>query len=305
MFACIPNMLNRSTFRLFILFAVPLLFSLVIKSPSKIKKGPCKSDLIKAFVTGNSKCLPPKVYKSFKEMNLLHLTTLSGIHLSAILTFIVFIKRIRPIVLMLMVCSTFLFTGFYSFKRMIWIKWLSQYLDIRLAFVVVFSVDLLWGSFFTSQLSHIYSFCFLGIILSSSTKNSLALSIEMMCMQGILTFYMGGQIYLLTFLCNFILIPLFALFFPISIISYFLNITIIKLILTAMFSFLTQLLYLIVKIIPSIHVSSLLAIIFVIYLLRLRSRVLILTLLLLYPHHIHNWSLNINYKVNNLQLRRH
>ena len=190
--------------------------------------------LLIAYNTGNKKRVGNKIKKAHKRLHLLHLFTPSGIHLSALYLFILPLfywlkKRNRlfyEFIWMGVAILPFWPTGLYSIKRMAMFRILwhvNQKISKKFSpihiFFATFLLDLLFGNFKNSPLSFIYSFLFLGIIVTTSFNHKKSL-FALFGGQIIIGFFDLKAITHLGFVFGAALTGLFGLFFPFFFLFY-------------------------------------------------------------------------------------
>lgn len=276
--------------RLIVILLIPFLFGQSPKSAKTSSKKPCRPSLARAFITGNSKCLPKKTYIKMKDMNLLHLTTLSGIHLSIALSILCFRRSFKIPLLIILIMVSHFFSGYFAIKRMLVMKLLMNKLSINTSFILVFIFDYLFGSFSDSPLSFIYSLGFLCTVITSSASNNLILCLEMLFMQAYIAHFMHESILPLSFMVNFFLIPIFGLVFP----SFF--IPGLNIYTTKIFETLINVNYQLSSLIPKLQIPLIALIAFSLIYLRIKSKITITLILILTSLNVDNLRMNLNYR---------
>lgn len=272
-----------------------ILIVLYINKPNTKRqktKSTCEKSVSKAFLIGKASCLPNNLYLQMTQLNLLHLTTLSGIHLSIILSLFAFYKKLKIWVNILLIIMFYYIDGYFAFKRMLWIKLISHKIDFKLSFCLVFIFDYYIGSYFQSPLSFIYSLAFIGTLMTSKAKNNLQLCFEMSLMQIFLCFLMKQKLMILSFISNFIIIPIFNIVFPL----FFLTPLFSKIdyILAQFFIKLIHFNYQLVSVLPSLKANYVLLLIALILYLQITQKKLIAVFLILISFNIDNKKLEIN-----------
>lgn len=276
--------------RFIVILLIPFFLEHAPKSAKASLKKPCRPSLARAFITGNSKCLPKKTYLKMKDMNLLHLTTLSGIHLSILISILCFKSSFRTPLLLFLLCISQFFSGYFAIKRMLVMKILMNKFSINTSFILVFIFDFLIGSFSTSPMSFIYSFGFLSTVITSKATNNLILCLEMLFMQAFIAHFMHESILPLSFLVNFFLIPIFAIVFPSFFIPGLNNYS------SKLFELLIDANYQMSSIIPKLQVPFICLIALSFLYLRVKSKVAIVLVLLGISLKVDNMRLKINYR---------
>jgi hypothetical protein len=182
-----------------------------------------------AFIFGDKRILGKEVKEHYKLMNLLHLFTPSGLHLSSLLLFLAplfsFIRQKSPRLGKLLEISLlspiFFLEKFYSLKRVALFRALSLFLRNRAffdnnfnIFLLVFFIDLFWN-FQSSPLSFSFSFLFWGVILSSGRILTIKLPIALFLTQMIVSMFFETPLSYLGCLLSFFLTSLFIFVFPV------------------------------------------------------------------------------------------
>jgi predicted membrane metal-binding protein len=276
--------------RFIVILLIPFFLGHAPKSAKASSKKPCRPSLARAFITGNSKCLPKKTYLKMKDMNLLHLTTLSGIHLSILISILCFRSSFKIPLLLCLLCISQLFSGYFAIKRMLVMKILMNKFSINTSFLLVFIFDYLIGSFSNSPLSYIYSFGFLTTVITSKATNNLILCLEMLFMQAFIAHFMHESILPLSFLVNFFLIPIFAIVFPSFFIPGLNNYS------SGFFEVLIDANYQMISIIPKVQIPLICLIALSFLYLRIKSKIAIVLILLGTSLKLDNIRLKINYQ---------
>lgn len=276
--------------RLIVILLIPFLLGYSPRSAKASLKKPCRPSLARAFITGNSKCLPKSTYLKMKDMNLLHLTTLSGIHLSIIISILCFKASFRIPLLLCLFCISQFFLGYFAIKRMLIMKILMSKFSLNTSFILVFTFDYLIGSFSSSPLSFIYSLGFLSTVITSKASNNLILCLEMLFMQALIAHFMHESILPLSFLVNFFLIPIFGIIFPSLFIPGLNTYT------ARIFELLIDINFQITGIIPKLQIPFICLIAFSFFYLRIKSKIAMIFILLFSSLKLDNMKLKINYR---------
>ena len=202
-----------------------------LKESFKQKK---MADLLIAYNTGNKRKIGIKIKKAHRRLHLLHLFTPSGIHLSALYLFLIplfyWVKKRNRLFFEGFWLATallpFCLSGLYSIKRMALFRilWhigprMTNKLTCLHIFFITFLFDFLFGNFKNSPLSFIYSFLFLGIIVTTSLNHGRPL-IALLGGQIIIGFFDLRAITHLGFIFGVFLTGLFSLFFPLFFLFY-------------------------------------------------------------------------------------
>jgi len=189
--------------------------------------------LLFAFNTGEKKQIKKNILKKYKTLQLHHLFVPSGIHFSSVmislLPFLFFLKRFNLYLFLLVKTvislSPFLLEGFFSLKRIGLFKTTLSIIKIDpfLVFLMTFFLDFLFGTYQYSHLSFIYSFLFLGIILSSNKSNLHWLPFNLLGGQIIIASLSFKSLTITGFLFSFILTSIFSFIFPVLFFSFWLG----------------------------------------------------------------------------------
>ncbi len=188
--------------------------------------------LKKSFLCGNKKGLKKEVKKAYKNLNLYHLFTPSGIHLSIFyLLNTPLIKlashlsiRFGIIYKIILSIWPWFFSGFFSLKRiggMHMLKMLPHQLSNQQIFFIFFTFDFFWGTYSMSPMSWSYSFLFLGIVFHTYQKSFLHFSLYLFSGQLLASIFSYQEIYPLSFFPSFVLTALFTPVFSVSFIDNF------------------------------------------------------------------------------------
>lgn len=181
-----------------------------------------------SFLCGNKRGLNRETKTAYKNLNLYHLFTPSGIHLGIFYLMnkpvVKLASRLSPrislIFKILLSIWPWFISGFLSLKRiggMHLIKLLPINLRPKQIFFIFFSFDFFIGTFSTSPMSWTYSFLFLGIVFHTYQKSFIQFSLYLFSGQLLAAVFSYQEVYPLSFLPSFILT---ALFTPIFIISF-------------------------------------------------------------------------------------
>jgi len=169
-----------------------------------------------------------------KNLNLLHLFTPSGIHLSSFLMFFFFFRKLRKskhffyFVLSVAFASI---EGFYSIKRILLMLVLSStlgiYLKIKLnfrhLFFIAFGIDFFISlTYLQSPLSFVFSFLFLGSLLTVEESKWFRIPLVFLCAQLLVCTIQQQTFYLLTPWLGTFLTFTFSFIFPILFLNFWL-----------------------------------------------------------------------------------
>lgn len=191
--------------------------------PTKKANSLCKNlkPILCAYFLGDKSMLPKKVIKIHREMNLLHLMTPSGLHLGSLLLIVLFLCKVPQFfgrvswhsekvlygALILLGVSTFTLQGIDSFKRMILFALIRKFpfktFTKKSAFLLTFLISAFFGQLQENPLSFCFSFLFLGILLFSS--NRFLMLISLFLSQAFISEWMGKPFSILTSLIGLLL----------------------------------------------------------------------------------------------------
>jgi len=184
-----------------------------------------------SYVTGETRWIGKENRKSHKLLGIYHLFTPSGIHLTAVITFIFFLLKmfriknryVKNSVVVLTCLTPFFLPKLFSMKRVSLmrfvflitskIKWLKNVSPFYL-FLASFGIDFLVGTYSHSQLSFAYSFLFLGIIMAVSEDKIGRAAWPLLGGQIIISFFQQTSVSLVGPFLGFALTALFTLLFP-------------------------------------------------------------------------------------------
>lgn len=190
----------------------------------------CSQRLLWGYFLGRTRKVCKDDKLRHKKLGLLHLFTPSGLHLSSFLlplTLLAWFGRWpglgAKLITFLFCLSCFFPSGFYSLKRMAGLR-LLFFLPTKnkrvkwFYFFIVFAADYFWGSYSHSPLSLVFSFMFLGVLISSASFRDLfwglLLGQVVCCLVG------QEQLSLIGVVIGLFLSSLFTLLFPIILLSY-------------------------------------------------------------------------------------
>lgn len=194
--------------------------------------------LANALCLGNKKKVSSIHKLDLKRLNLLHLLTPSGLHLSSLLLLITpvlhFIKRKRKGLIILfdlcLISALYLLTSLHSAKRVALLRsFLSNFrhrkIPLYLLFLFTLLLDYLFGSYRASPLSFIYSGIFLGCFLAAEGRAKIVLILLLLLVQMTLSYFTAGPFYLMGALIGLLVTSFFTLIFPMIFIMYWLPFT--------------------------------------------------------------------------------
>lgn len=193
--------------------------------------------IYRSFLTGRKRGVSKDLKMALTNLNLLHLLTPSGLHLSSLLLIIALMrKRFKgpwPKRVELIICLSiyFFLPGYYSLKRVALLRSLfiaNNYFKNHFQSLQIFSIfliiDIMFGTFQYSKISFAYSVLFLGIIFLGGKLNFIKLSLLFFSGQVLIAAINDQQISYLSVIVSPILTWVFTLAYPLL----FLNIFFIK-----------------------------------------------------------------------------
>jgi hypothetical protein len=184
------------------------------------------AQLVKAMCLGEKRGIPKKTVQKFKDLQIMHLLTPSGLHFSSLyfplkaLTPKIFSNSVLTIAL---IFSPFLL-GFFALKRVIiyhFIRQICRLNSSKLAFLFTFFVAGVCGSYKQSPLSFIYSFLFWGLIIGSHKMNKLFTMKALIFGQVMLAYFNTSSIFPIAHIMNFILTSIITAVFPLMFMNFF------------------------------------------------------------------------------------
>lgn len=169
-----------------------------------------------------------QIKSNHKTLYLNHLFTPSGLHFGSLFwmmtPFFSFLKRFNSSSLFKFsfYLFPFFFQDYFSLKRIGALKLIGQFKksDTFLIFIIVFFFDLVFGSFNKNPYSFIFSFLFLGIIISRKDRPFSGFFWPLCGGQILASFVTNGSFNLLGFFFGNILSFIFVFLFPVYIILY-------------------------------------------------------------------------------------
>ncbi|WP_412473870.1 ComEC/Rec2 family competence protein [Halobacteriovorax sp. YZS-1-1] len=252
-----------------------------IKLPSKIKKSFKEKKnfyFYRSVITGQKWGLDKKLKKRLSHLNLMHLMTPSGLHLSSLFLIFFLIRRRfkRPTQFIeLVMCFIFYFflPGYYSFRRVALLRSFFILNDIRKTnytkmqiFIFFLITDFLFGTYRFGHLSFYLSTLFLALIFSIKDFRVYKMYLLFFVAQLFIAHKFSGVIYPASVILSPLLTSLFTLVYPIL----FLNLFFIKIwnyseVLIIIYTKLVEFCFDIANSIGFIHVNFLILIGIIIY----------------------------------------
>lgn len=203
------------------------------KIHKKMKK---YTPLVMGFLSGNKRWVDKKMLRPYKLLNLYHLFTPSGLHLTSFIEVVKFVfkwgstKLLLIIEIFLLILLTYIFVpigGYFSLKRMLlfrmnslWIPYTNKLMFSKLQwnsfylFLLTFSIDFFFGTYQQSPLSFCYSYIFLGCIIVNLKKAPIKIVLSIIGGQILCAYVSKQGIYIPSLFFNFFLSSLFTLLFP-------------------------------------------------------------------------------------------
>lgn len=190
---------------------------------------PLLEALAKAIFLGQKSGIPREALSAYADLNLQHLFTPSGIHLSSLLFPLLLLKKKRweRYLLPPLYLALFISGQYYSMQRICLFRMGSTFLKLSTwqAFLFAFGVDFLLGSYRLSPMSYSYSFLFLGTLLASREFPKIYLPFLLFGAQLIAANVLAEEIYITNILSSFFLTSLFSLLYPLLVFLFLLPTT--------------------------------------------------------------------------------
>lgn len=198
--------------------------------PKQVKKSFKDKELFyqyRSFITGNKRGINKEIKVQFKELQILHLMTPSGLHFSTLLGIFVFFRRrskLKWLIYFEAVCCLLIYLflpGYYSLRRVALLRFLfiinKDFFNFKkeYVFLVFFLYDFLFGTFSLSPISFAFSTLFLGVIFFSKRINYFTLSIYFFIAQAIIISATSGDINLMNIVDSPFLTLIFTLIYPV------------------------------------------------------------------------------------------
>ena len=189
---------------------------------------PKEKVIIRGFVFGQ-KPRKKEFKKAIKNLNIYHLFTPSGLHLSSLLWFFSFLSLKRVVLFALFPLVVFV-DGFFAFKRVYFIKFTREVLGLKkiviegkYLFLFVFLIEFVFRVHL-NPLSFTYSFLFLGIIYSLKNSSPLILLAGLWFAQCLVSCFTTESFYLFALPLNSVITILVSFFYPLILINTFIPI---------------------------------------------------------------------------------
>ena len=178
------------------------------------------SGLYHAMVTGDKSKVSKRLIGVMQDFGLMHLLTPSGLHLSSFLLLFHYFPRLRIMIVLSLLMSSFFITGFMALKRMLIFYFLNYFFkNIKLSFLGTFFFAIAIGNYSESPLSFCFTFIFWGsIVFSEGSKWMLAK--QLFLYQAIVAILFNQEINLLAVVLNPLVSASFTLIFPLMLICY-------------------------------------------------------------------------------------
>jgi len=191
--------------------------------------------LLLSYTTGDRTSLSKHIKEVHNSLYIMHLFTPSGIHLAAIYLVLLPVlglikkrnKKSYHFILTLTSLLPLLLSGFYSVKRVAMLRAISSLTKLAnfnsslwWSFIGAFSLDLIFGALIKSPLSFIYSFLFLGAIISVHQAPQNHFIIALLGGQFLISFIARGSVNILGVLLGIFATSIFSLLFPILFFYY-------------------------------------------------------------------------------------
>lgn len=189
--------------------------------------------LTNALCAGNKRNVSKAQKNHLLRLNLLHLLTPSGLHLSSLLLFayplLRWLKKGNRKIYWLLefsfVALLYWGTSLYSAKRVALLRQLLIFkrkikISLYPLFLMMMFLDFILGNYRASALSYVYSGVFLGAILSCENRAKWQIPFMLFCCQIFLSYFSTGTFYFFGSIVGLLLTPLFSLVFPIIFLLY-------------------------------------------------------------------------------------
>ncbi len=189
-------------------------------------------ELLMAYLLGDKTKLDKNILNKHKKLNIYHLFTPSGIHLSSLLFSIYLFfkimkkKRYYRYIETFISFLIFFLNGFNSLKRIAVFRIMTNFFNfskIKLSLYtrlhIVFLIDVTVGTFSESSLSTIFSYLFWGTIVALAKSPRLHLMLGLFGANLILSVFEFSSVSIISPLASFFLTFIFTLIFPVILIS--------------------------------------------------------------------------------------
>lgn len=256
--------------------------------------------LLDAYFLGDTSHVSKSLKEAHRVLGLTHLFSPGGFHFHACFGLVyLFIKNkklkwlfyVYQIVLIGLQLYLLQIKGLFPLKRVIPFQILSlSFKKPKIAFTIIFILDLFWGNFLQSPLSYFLSLGFWGIILFE--KNFLRKTILVFILQVLCCYYFHKPFYILSLL-GFILTPLISFTLPFILILYLMQFSWMLFFIEMKLELTIHFLAKVVMIIPPTTISySFLLLIFIISFARYLSSGLLFFMLVFYAQSLNKDSFN-------------
>lgn len=182
--------------------------------------------LINAYLTGNKTGLSKNLKNAHRDLNLQHLMTPSGLHLTSLLLLVSIFLRRRLFQFFFLFALSFIifpYDGVDSFKRMVLFGILRKNplrpLSLKYSYLLTFFIAFCFGHYFKNPISFCLSFIFIGALICS--KNKLQTFITLAFLQIILANWFDGKFSLQGIFWGLSLSMISPLLFPLLIVETF------------------------------------------------------------------------------------
>lgn len=186
------------------------------------------AQVAKAMCLGEKRGIPKQTIQKFKDLQIMHLLTPSGLHFSSLYFPLKTLlpKNLNQALLVLIFILSHFLLGFFALKRVILyhvIRQIVSWNSTKGVFLLTFFIALLLGSYKQSPLSFIYSFLFWGVIIGSYKKNKLLMMKVLVFGQVMLAYFNSTSIFPIAHAMNFLLTTIITSLFPLIFINFFAN----------------------------------------------------------------------------------
>jgi len=218
-------------------FGSNYIFKLITEHCEKIFTNSKATALLMAYLFGHKNLLLPTIKKSYQMLNLIHLFSPSGLHLSsALFLFLPFSwmgkksKQIATLMKLFLLILLFFIPKFYALKRMAFLK-IGQILNIKFnlnleplyIFFLVFIIDLTFGTFKYSPVGFLISFLFIGLLIINNHRAKIVMIFYLIFAQMICSTFLKQPFYPLSIFFSLFLTSVFVVIFPVVIALFILS----------------------------------------------------------------------------------
>ncbi len=176
----------------------------------------------RAIFWGNKNQIKKETMKIFKDLNLVHIFTPSGLHFTVLRKFL-FLFSALPFFNFILFFLFRFYSSFHSIQRITLIYLFKSYFSLESSFFITFILEFICGNWHTSPLSFAYSYLFLGsIVLTVKCRKSIIIStliISIIVSKNL----MSEMLYPLSLCFNFPLTALFSLMLPLFVFGIGIN----------------------------------------------------------------------------------